>query len=230
MGAELDYMFFAIDKALTREQRSAVSKLSRRASPTGRQVTFSYHVDGYDIPTGYKPLLAKFYDVMVRCEYEVWTIGMSFPYSKELLESLHLFACDGYDHTRIEVSIADEKRGKMKQILVEINFQIDQIYGLRLGAPEFPWECPEDDSDGEDFDEFGDGEDVMRQLAQVAAAIRTKIIENGDYLGLYVAWEKLYDPEEDEVERKFVPAKPTNYSKRPKFLKNWSSAIEAQSY
>ena len=229
MGAELDYMFFAIDKPLLREQRTAVSKLSRRASPTGRQVTFSYHVDGYDIPSGHHPLLAKYYDVMVRCECEVWTIGMSFPYSKELLESLQLFACDGYSYTRIEASIAKEKRGTTKQIVVEVYFQISEIYGFKLGAPEFPWERSDDDNEEDDFDGYGNGEGVMRQLAQVAAAIRSKILDNGDYLGLYVAWEKLYDPDEDEIEREFLPAKPKNYAKMPKFLKNWSGVIETQS-
>ena len=136
-------------------------------------------------------------------------------------------ACDGSEYTRIEVSNAKETRGTTKQILVEVHFQIDEIYGLNLGAPELPWERSDDDGEDEDYD--GDGEDVIRQFAQVAAAIRAKIIEKGDYLGLYVAWEKLYDPDEDEVKRKFLPEKPKNYSKMPKFLKNWSNAIGPKS-
>ena len=230
MGAELDYIFYAIDKPLSREQRAAVSKLSRRASPTGRQVTFSYHVDGYDIPSGHEALLVKFYDVMVRCEYDVWTLGMSFPYSKELFDSLQLFACDGSEYTIIKVSVAKEKRGTRKQILVDVYFQIGDSYRLDLGAPEFPWERAEDDDEDDGHDEYGRGRDIFQQLAQVAAAIREKIIEKGDYLGLYLAWENLYDPDDNDTDRQFVPAKPKNYSKMPKFLKNWSNSIEPQSY
>lgn len=73
MSGSTSYLFYAIDKPLTWSQQAAVAQLSRRAFPTERRVDFLYHVDGYDIPGGYEKLMALYYDVMVRQDYEQWT-------------------------------------------------------------------------------------------------------------------------------------------------------------
>ena len=53
------YEFLAVDKPLGKKEKDAVGALSGRASPTSRRVSFSYHVDGYDIPGGWRVLMDK---------------------------------------------------------------------------------------------------------------------------------------------------------------------------
>jgi len=228
VSGETTCLFYALDTALTREQRARVASLSRRANPTGRSVEFSYQVGGYDIPGGHVPLLAKYYDVMVRSDYSLWTLGMSFPFTKSDKESLDLFACDNGEGVGIEVTIPKETRGKEKRIVVEIRSYLDyeKAYRLNLGAPALPWEHAEDDDgDGVWFGRGGD--DLQEQLACAAAAFREAILEKGDYRALYAAWESLRD-EDDEEERDWIPAKPRNQGKMPPYMKKWSELISKE--
>src|SRR3990170_2167712 len=94
MSGSITYSFYAIDHPLSRVQQAEVAKLSRRVQPTARSADFSYQVEGYDIPGGYEPLMAKYYDIMVRQDYEQWTFGIAWPYSEELYQRLRPFQCD----------------------------------------------------------------------------------------------------------------------------------------
>jgi len=96
MSGDITYVFYAIDKPLSRAQRAEVQTLSRRVNPTGRRAHFSYHVDSYDIPGGYAALMAKSYDVTARRgqDYEQRTLGMAFPYPAALYQTLRTFQCD----------------------------------------------------------------------------------------------------------------------------------------
>ncbi|PIV52650.1 MAG: hypothetical protein COS17_08155, partial [Elusimicrobia bacterium CG02_land_8_20_14_3_00_37_13] len=67
------YEFFAIDKPLTRSERENVAKLSSRARPTKRRVSFIYHGDWNDLPGGWEQLMEKYYDVMYSESYDWWT-------------------------------------------------------------------------------------------------------------------------------------------------------------
>ncbi|MHB1405414.1 MAG: hypothetical protein ACYCV0_07470 [Desulfitobacteriaceae bacterium] len=49
-----------MNKALDAKERKAVASLSSRADPTSRSVSFTYHVDGYDIPGGWQALMEKY--------------------------------------------------------------------------------------------------------------------------------------------------------------------------
>lgn len=59
-----------MNKALAAKERKAVASLSSRADPTSRRVSFTYHVDGYDIPGGWQALMEKYYDVMYSESYD----------------------------------------------------------------------------------------------------------------------------------------------------------------
>jgi len=54
------YEFLALDRALDAEARADVAKLSRRAEPTERQVSFIYNAEGYDLPGGWEMLRGTF--------------------------------------------------------------------------------------------------------------------------------------------------------------------------
>ncbi len=100
--------------------------------------------------SGHIPLLTKYYDVMVRCDHELWTIGMSFPFTKADKESLELFACNDGEGVGIEITVPKETRGKEKRLIAEIHFYLDyyqKAYRLNLGAPALPWERAEDDDE-----------------------------------------------------------------------------------
>lgn len=71
------YEFLAVNKAMDKQERKAVSSLSSRANPNSRRVSFEYHADGYDIPGGWRALMEKYYDVM-HCEsYDWWTLAFA---------------------------------------------------------------------------------------------------------------------------------------------------------
>lgn len=92
------YEFLAIDKPLDARAKAAVSKLSSRASPTSRRVSFIYHAEGYDIPGGWEPLILKHYDVMYSESYDWWTLAVAFDTKdKAVLSKLEEYAFEGVD-------------------------------------------------------------------------------------------------------------------------------------
>jgi len=92
------YEFLAVDKPLGAKAQAAVSRLSSRASPTARRVSFIYHAEGYDIPGGWEPLLLKYYDVMYSESYDWWTLAVAFnTREKALVAKLSRYEFDGID-------------------------------------------------------------------------------------------------------------------------------------
>jgi len=92
------YEFLAIKNPLGAEARAAVSRLSSRARPTARRVSFIYHAEGYDLPGGWGPLLFKYYDVMYSESYGWWTFAVAFDTTnKSLISKLKKYAFYGTD-------------------------------------------------------------------------------------------------------------------------------------
>lgn len=77
--------------------------LFRRADPTSIRVSFTYHVDGYDIPGGWKNLMAKYYDVMYREDYGWLTFALAFNTTQKQLEDLYKYEFSGEDDLGITV-------------------------------------------------------------------------------------------------------------------------------
>jgi hypothetical protein len=154
MSGDITYIFYAVDRPLTRAQRAEVSELSRRVNPTGWQAEFSYQVEGYDIPGGYESLLARYYDLTVRQEYELWTLGMAFPHSESLYRSLRSFQCDDSERCGIRLAKlaakftgwSQRKVKKPTRPLAEFSAFLGYDEGESLtGLRKLPWErAPEE--------------------------------------------------------------------------------------
>lgn len=233
VSGSTSYLFYAIDKPLTRSQQAAVAKLSRRASPTGRRVDFVYHVDGYDIPGGYEQLMALYYDVMVRQDYEQWTLGMSMPSSPQLHEKLSSFRCNDGEGNGIRVELLDEQRQDSYRLLLEITAYLDyerveKIKGLRP----LPWERAAEDEEEEDYEYewdcgYGRGgvSNFDERLTELTNCIREDI-QRGDYRALYVAWNRLYDPDDNSEDALGNPASPPEEMNRlPTYLLQFSRML-----
>lgn len=243
MSGSVSYVFYAIEKPLTNAQRSAVAELSRRAQPSARRVDFWYNVDGYDLPHSYESLLAKYYDIMVRQDYGLWTLAMAWDYDKALHDALKPFQCDDQDMVGIRVEPIDanysaygaRKRARPTRLLAEISAFIDydaiaSIEGLR----ELPWERASADADAEDEeedeyegeywyeDEFAD--DPAETLARLTNCIREDVTK-GDVRAFYLAWKKLCG----SARRNPLPATP-RLNQLPRYLKGFARrlALEPQ--
>jgi hypothetical protein len=99
------YEFLAVDRPLDAKARAAVARLSRRARPTPRRVSFVYHPEGYDLPGGWEPLMARYYDVMYSESYDWWTLVVAFDtQDKQLLAKLKKYVSTGSDDLGVSVS------------------------------------------------------------------------------------------------------------------------------
>jgi len=183
------YEFLAVDKPLGKDAKAAVSRLSSRTRPTSRRASFIYHADGYDIPGGWEPLMAKYYDVMYSESYDWWTFAFGFDVTPAQLQQLHQYEFDGSNDLGIGVSSEDGRA------IVTINCTLDsgELYHLQDNDRYYDEDC----DDYDDFDEdsenevyFGDGLlDMLTQIRQQLA--------NGDYKALYAVWEKYGDGNEE---------------------------------
>ena len=252
MSGDVTYVFYAIDKPLSRAQRAEVQTLSRRVNPTGRRADFSYHVDGYDIPGGYEALMAKYYDVMVRQDYEQWTLGMAFPYQATLYRTLRTFQCDDGGGCGVQILKLDPKfqRYSRRQVtkptrlLVEItaylNYDLaDKLTGLR----DLPWEraSETDDDEAEFGDEssdeapYGWREGAFEEALALLANCLREDITQGDWRSLYLVWERLHDPEADPEDyadpedAPGTPTKPRTRKKLPAYLKHFQAMLRSSS-
>jgi hypothetical protein len=91
------YVFYAIDNKLDASAISAVSKLSSRANPTARTVSFIYHGEWADLPGGWEPLMEKYYDVMWSQSYDWWTLAMAWNANPETIQLLKQYNIEGID-------------------------------------------------------------------------------------------------------------------------------------
>ena len=185
------YEFLAIDKPLDARARAAVSRLSSRASPTSRRVSFIYHVEGYDIPGGWEPLILKHYDVMYSESYDWWTLAVAFDTTdKAVLSKLEEYAFEGVDDLGVYVS---HSKGRIV-VTIACRLAGDALAG---GA----WDdCyyGDEDEDEEDLDD-GVAAATGDALLDLLARIRSCLMR-GECEPLYAVWEE-YGCEEEEEDR-----------------------------
>lgn len=184
------YEFLAIDRTLDAEARAEIAKLSRRAEPTDRHVSFSYQVDGYDIPGGWEPLMRQYYDVMVSESYDWWTFAIAFNASPEQREAVAQYAFRGSEDLGVDVSTGDDR--VIVTILAYLDsealYELSIISGRRKRGGGDPWPA----------------------VLQLLSEIRMQLIA-GDYRALYAVWEEYgYVDEEDldEGEDVAIPPEP----------------------
>jgi hypothetical protein len=216
------YEFLAVDKVLSKKERQAVAALSSRADPTAREVSFIYHVDGYDIPGGWEALMEKYYDVMYSESYDWWTLAIAFNSSKGQLAELMKYEFDGEDDCGINVY---EQGGRT---IVEINCRLDS-YSI-----DDPYDNYDDDSDCEDCEEdeeeTGNSFVAENGLLNLLVKIREQLMQ-GDYRALYAVWEKYDyltddDDEKDDEYESIIPPKPPERSHGKSIIEQFSNMLE----
>jgi len=202
------YEFLAMDKPLSKKERSDVSRLSSRANPTARRVNFTYNVDGYDIPGGWEKLMAKYYDVMYREEYSWWTLVVAFDGNDDMYNKVRAYEFDGCDDLGVRVERSEQR------IIIEIHCVVE---------PEQHWnnDYYDDDSDYESEDTEGNnttiatGDYILDTLVQV----RQQIIL-GNYGALYAVWE-VYGLNDDSP----IPPKPTAIASDAKTINDFKDML-----
>ncbi len=187
------YEFLAVDEPLNAEDRRAVRSLSRRCRPGARRVSFIYHVEGYDIPGGWTPLMQDHYDVMYSESYDWWTLVMAFPAADEERAELAGYEFSGDEGLGVQVYAKDARA------IVVIHCRI---------SPGFLYAHLEEGS----FDAVeGVGEDVSAEteedfLLNLLVRMRSRLMA-GDYQPLYAVWEAYGNPQ-DRGEEEAPPEPP----------------------
>jgi len=197
------YEFLAVDKPLGKKERSDVSRLSSRATPTTRRVNFRYTVDGYDIPGGWEKLMGQYYDVMYREEYSWWTLAIAFNSNDKQYESICAYEFDGADDLGIRITRSGQR-------------VIIAIYCIVEVGPYW-----DEDEDYEDEDEDEENNSVVMatgdHLLDTLVQVRQQVI-NGDYRALYAVFEVYGVSDEDEAGEAQPP--------KPKDEKTGSEIVE----
>ena len=197
------YEFLAVDKPLGAKARAAVSRISSRARPTARTVSFIYHAEGYDIPGGWEPLLRKHYDVMYSESYDWWTCAVAFDTTnKGLASKLKKYAFDGIDGLGVSVQ---HKQGR---VIVSISCMLN-AGALSEGA----WEEPHYDEDEDEDDDLVDDGGVATDdsLLDLLARLRACLMR-GECEPLYAVWEE-YGSDDEEEDEEDSPPKPKKTAK-----------------
>jgi hypothetical protein len=180
---------------LNKQERAEVSSLSRWASPTPRRVSFSYNVDGYDIPGGYEKLMEKYYDVMYSESYAWWTLALAFNTSPEQIVEIKSYQFYGEEDAGVRINTAGNR------VIIEIICRINPSFFL------------DSDHDYEDEDEDevsvgtsgkGAGFVAEDRLLNLLIQVRQQLI-NKDYRTLYAVYEQYGYPEEEEEYQAPVP-------------------------
>lgn len=195
------YEFLAVDKALGKKERNAVASLSSRADPTSRRVSFTYNVDGYDIPGGWESLMENYYDIMYREEYGWWTLALGFQSKPGQINELKKYEFTGEDDLGTEVS---ENSGR---IVVVINCRVDMAY---VDEPdEDYYDNDEEEEELEDEEPNNDRAVFVSEdpLLNLLVQVRNQLID-GDYRVLYALWEKYRYPDEEEFKEEDYEAPP----------------------
>ncbi|MBI4667854.1 MAG: hypothetical protein HY747_01515 [Elusimicrobia bacterium] len=196
------YEFFALDKPLDQSQREKVAKLSSRARPTKRKVSFIYHGDWNDLPGGYKPLMEKYYDVMYSESYDWWTLSMAFNADPKTIEEIKKYESSGTDDMGVDMGLQKDR------VVVTIHCRLSPGFG-----------CLDEYSDS--YDE----EDEDEEAAQPEDSLLNLLVENrkclkkGDYRLLYGVWQKYGEGESP-------PPEPPKMDKLPRPTKYLLSLLE----
>ena len=184
------YEFLAVDRPLDARARAAVSRLSSRARPTARRVSFIYHAEGYDIPGGWEPLMRKHYDLMYSESYDWWTLAVAFDTRDEALVA-KLAKYDFYGVDDLGVSVTH--KGGRAVVTVSCRLSPDVL------APD-PWEGYRDEDEDEDDLAEGIAAATGDTLLDLLARLRTCLMK-GRCEPLYVVWEQYgFRHDEDEEE------------------------------
>jgi hypothetical protein len=185
------YEFLAIDRPLDAEEQAQVAKLSRRAEPTDRHVSFTYQAEGYDIPGGWEALMSRYYDVMVSESYDWWTFAMAFHASQEQQQEITRYEFYGADDLGVRVFPGDDRVIVEIYCILDMNalYELSTIPGRRKRGEDNNWTA----------------------LLPLLSAIRQQLIA-GDYRSLYAVWEEYgYEEEEGEAgegEEVTIPPEP----------------------
>ena len=185
------YEFLAVDRPLSREARAQVRAISSRAAPTKRRVRFIYHVEGYDIPGGWEPLLRRYYDVMYSESYDWWTLGFAFNAPEAQQQEIAQYDFEGIDGQGVYVSTHDQR------VVVSIFCRLDAgaMAGFETRWGEEYWDDEEEDDDEGNLDVVCEDE-----LLNFLAEIRRQLMD-GDYRALYAVWQEYgWEDEEREAE------------------------------
>ncbi len=109
----------SVDTPLDREARAMVGRLSSRAVPTERRVSFIYHGDSYDLPGGWRELMRAHYDVMYSESYDWWTFAIAFDTDDDELVSLvESYGFEGIEDLGVDVGVFD------RRVVVSINCRL----------------------------------------------------------------------------------------------------------
>lgn len=183
------YEFLAVNKALDAKERKAVASLSSRADPTSRRVSFTYHVDGYDIPGGWQALMEKYYDVMYSESYDWWTLALAFQAPSQKIGELENYEFTGEDDLGIEIA---HQGGR---VIVTIHCRLDDSI---LSESYDDYDEEEDETDQGD-ESWQDEDELLSLLVEVREQL-----QQGDYRPLYAVWKKYGYPSEEPP----VPERP----------------------
>ena len=203
------YEFLTVDKPLSKSERAEVSKLSSRAYATARRVNFTYHVDGYDIPGGWKKLMEQYYDVMYSESYGWWTLAIAFNASPGQFEKLLPYEFSDADDFGVDVV----EKGERIIITIHCRLELGMSYSDQYGDYY-------EDEDMDDDDENG-GIETGDELLNVLVQIRKQIV-CGDYRALYAVWEKYGYEDEDNEE---VPPKPRDRKTGEETIRNFENIL-----
>lgn len=177
------YEFYAIDKPLEKTQRQAVAKLSSRANPTQRKVSFIYHGDWNDLPGGWEPLMKKYYDVMYSESYDWWTLAFGFPADQPMRDEFKKYEFAGEDDLGIHVEIKNDR----VVIAVHCRLCSDVAYHY---FEESRYHSYDEES------EEGDEEEVSRDRFMNLLIHNREALKKGDFRLLYGVWKKYGDDSE----------------------------------
>ncbi len=185
------YEFLAIDKPLDAVARAAVSRLSSRASPTSRRVSFIYHADGYDIPGGSESLMLGYYDVMYSESYDWWTLAVAFDFSGEaMISKLYDYAFNDMDDLGVDVS---HQEGRVV-VTISCRLAADALAGGAWTDWHHSYEDDQDDQAADDVVVATD-DDLLNLLARVRSCLM-----RGEYEPLYAIWEQYGSHDDDDEE------------------------------
>lgn len=204
------YEFYAVDKPLEKAQRQAVAKLSSRANPTQRKVSFIYHGDWSDLPGGWEPLMKKYYDVMYSESYDFWTIAFGFSADHHIIEEIKKYGFSGEDDFGIQV----ETKNDRVVLSIHCRMRSDMAYEYFEDHRHSSY----DDEDAEDSEEEHSNDRFMNLLIW-----NRELLKKGDFHLLHGVWEKYGDKSEGELN---VSEKYLEKGKISKFTKELLALVD----
>lgn len=195
----------------------AVAKLSSRARPNKRRVSFIYHSDCSDLPGGWESLMKKYYDVMYSESYDWWTLAIAFNTNQKLIKEIKKYRFCEDDDLGLDVDSKDTR------IIVTIHCRLSTELMAKNDYPRY------DDYEEDDSDETHDNAESLEandNLLNLLAENR-KYLQKGDYRLLYGVWKKYGgDSEEAEEPAGKTPPKPSGMNQLPKPIKQLLSLLE----